>query len=45
VLNKNAFSGTLEISGSLNKQLQVINLRENRISALNLTASYNNTLV
>ncbi|CAL4894120.1 unnamed protein product [Urochloa decumbens] len=47
VLSNNAFSGTLEITGSINKQLQVINLMNNRILAVaaNVTTSYNKTLV
>ncbi|KAF8719436.1 hypothetical protein HU200_024151 [Digitaria exilis] len=45
VLSNNAFNGTLEISGSINKQLQAINLMNNQISAANVTTSYNNTLV
>ncbi|CAN6359685.1 unnamed protein product [Urochloa humidicola] len=45
VLSNNAFNGTLEISGSINKQLQAINLMNNQIIAGNITASYNKTLV
>jgi len=45
VLSNNAFSGTLEITGSISKQLQAINLMNNRIIAGNITTSYNKTLV
>ncbi|CAN6350640.1 unnamed protein product [Urochloa humidicola] len=45
VLNNNAFGGTLEITGSINKQLQAINLMNNGIIAANITTSYNKTLV
>jgi Leucine-rich repeat (LRR) protein len=45
VLSNNAFDGTLEITGSINKQLQAINLMNNRIFDANITTSYNKTLV
>ncbi|OEL20242.1 putative leucine-rich repeat receptor-like protein kinase [Dichanthelium oligosanthes] len=44
VLSKNSFNGTLEITGSINKQLQVINLMNNLIQTADVT-SYNKTLV
>ncbi|WVZ98990.1 hypothetical protein U9M48_044356 [Paspalum notatum var. saurae] len=44
-LSNNAFNGTLEITGSINKQLQAINLMNNNIVATKITQSYNKTLV
>ncbi|KAJ1263385.1 hypothetical protein BS78_09G180500 [Paspalum vaginatum] len=43
-LSDNTFNGTLEITGSINKQLQAIDLMNNNIFAANITQSYNKTL-
>ncbi|TVU19944.1 hypothetical protein EJB05_36127 [Eragrostis curvula] len=44
-LSNNALNGTIEITGSINKQLKSVNLQNNRIIATNVTPSYNSTLV
>ncbi|KAL6609763.1 hypothetical protein ACP70R_039732 [Stipagrostis hirtigluma subsp. patula] len=45
VLSNNELNGTLEITGSISKQLKAVNLLNNRILSANITPNYNNTLV
>ncbi|KAL6616275.1 hypothetical protein ACP70R_038545 [Stipagrostis hirtigluma subsp. patula] len=45
ILSNNALDGALEITGNISKQLQSVNLLNNRIVAANITQSYNKTLV
>ncbi|TVU19952.1 hypothetical protein EJB05_36135, partial [Eragrostis curvula] len=45
VLSNNALNGTLEITGSVSKQLKAVNLLNNRILSANITPTYNSTLV
>ncbi|XP_044344978.1 leucine-rich repeat receptor protein kinase HPCA1-like [Triticum aestivum] len=45
ILSNNALNGTLEMTGNITQQLKIVNLFNNRIFAVNITPSYNKTLV
>uniref|UniRef100_A0A453FT62 Uncharacterized protein n=1 Tax=Aegilops tauschii subsp. strangulata TaxID=200361 RepID=A0A453FT62_AEGTS len=45
ILSNNALNGTLEVTGNITQQLKIVNLLNNRIFAVNITPSYNKTLV
>ncbi|CAI0446943.1 unnamed protein product [Linum tenue] len=45
LLNDNAFNGTLSMGDSISPQLQLVDLQNNQISSVTLTAGYNNTLI
>ncbi|KAJ1285944.1 hypothetical protein BS78_03G315800, partial [Paspalum vaginatum] len=45
ILSNNDFNGTLNMTGNVTKELQQVNLLNNRIVAAKITQSYNRTLV
>ncbi|KAJ6806478.1 putative leucine-rich repeat receptor-like protein kinase isoform X1 [Iris pallida] len=45
VLKNNAFNGTLSMGNNINQGLMVVDLQNNSISSLKLTASYKHTLI
>ncbi|CAI0406811.1 unnamed protein product [Linum tenue] len=45
LLNDNAFNGTLSMGDSISPQLQLVDLQNNQISSVTLTAGYTNTLI
>ncbi|WOK95895.1 putative leucine-rich repeat receptor-like protein kinase [Canna indica] len=44
-LNNNSFSGTLNMSTKITQALKIVNLRNNSITSVTLSSSYNDTLI
>lgn len=44
ILDGNAFNGTLDMGKYISSELSIVSLKDNQLSSVTVTASYNGTL-